>query len=140
MKTVELSSLIGKHKLSGVDFTTEEQKTHEWSSLENCEVVRFTLDGTTYLAVQDPSDGYRSCMRDCIITKEKPKNKFKAVEVFGIMKPTGYMYNKSNVIQFYDTETAKVVLEIGTDNLDDYYPSWVGNWHPENLSLNKNKE
>lgn len=135
IETVELSSLIGKHKLTGVDFQTEEIRTYEWSSLENCEVVRFTLDGKTYLAVQDPSDGYRSCMQHCIITKEKPKNKFKAVEVFGIMKPEGY--NKSEVIQFYDTETAKVVLEIGTDNSDDYYPSWVAYWNPENLILNK---
>ena len=136
METVELKSLIGKHKLTGVDYSTEAVKIYEWDeSLTDSQVIKFCLDGKTYLAMEDPSDGYRSSMKHCIIIDEKPKNKFKAVEVFGIMKPRGY--NENEVIQFYDIETAEVVLEVGTENSDDYYPSFVGRWIPENLYVNK---
>lgn len=136
MKTVELNTLIGKHKLTGVDYETEAIKRYDWDeSLTDCQVIRFRLDGKTYLAIEDPSDGYRSAMKHCIIVDEKPKNKFKAVEVFGVMKSDGYY--KCEVIQFYDTETNKIVLEIGTNNYDDYYPSFVGRWSPENLAVNQ---
>lgn len=137
METIELSSLIGKHKLTGVDFEHESIRNYEWSELEDCQVIRFRLDDKTYMATENPSDGYRSCMKQCVIVKEKPKNKFKAVEVYGVMKPDGY--DKNNIIQFYDTETNKIVLEIGTANFDDYYPSFVAKWTPENLCLNINK-
>ncbi len=31
---------------------------------------------------------------------------------------------------------ANVVLEVGTDNSDDYYPSFVANFQPENMATN----
>lgn len=135
MEAVELKSLVGKHKLSGVDFENESVKRYEWSDLEDCQIVRFCLDGKTYMAVEDPSDGYRSCMQHCLVVPEMPKNKFEAVEVYGVMKGKEN-YNKNDIVQFYDTVTNKIVLEIGTSNSDDYYPSWVANWSPENLCLN----
>jgi hypothetical protein len=135
MEAIKLKSLVGKHKLSGVDFENESVKLYEWSDLEYCQVVRFCLDGKTYMAVQDPSDGYRSCMKHCLVVPEMPKNKFEEVEVYGVMKGKG-KYNENDVIQFYDTITNKIILEIGTSNANDYYPSWVAKWYPENLCLN----
>ena len=133
MENIELKTLIGKHILTGVDFETEAVK--QWDDCyEDCEVVRFELDGKTYIAMEDPSDGYRSCMKDCKVVDEKPKNVFDGVEVMGIMKPDGY--DKNDTIQFYDIKSGKIVLEIGTDNYDDYYPCWVGRWTPENLHVN----
>jgi len=44
MENIELKTLIGKHILTGVDFETEEVK--QWNDYyEDCEVVRFELDG-----------------------------------------------------------------------------------------------
>lgn len=37
-------------------------------------------------------------------------------------------YSVNDTIQFIDVVTGKVVLEIGTDNTDDYYPYCVMNW------------
>lgn len=131
---VDIQSLTGKHRLSGVDIETECLKPGKYLDAENCSVIRFRLDGKTYMAIEDPDDGYRSSMRNLIVTNDKIKNSFKPVEVFGMMKQGGYY--KSDIIQFYDTVTAKLVLEVGTDNTDDYYPSFVGNFRPENLILN----
>lgn len=135
MESVELKSLIGKHELSGVDFENQSIKHYEFSDLEDCQVVRFCLDGKTFMAVEDPSDGYRSCMRHCIVVEDKIKNRFSPVEVYGIMKGPD-CYDQNDIIQFYDTSTNKIVLEIGTSHTDDYYPSWVAKWSPENLCLN----
>jgi hypothetical protein len=45
-------------------------------------------------------------------------------------------YSVNDTIQFIDVVTGKVVLEVGTDNTDDYYPYCVMNWYPENLACN----
>jgi hypothetical protein len=134
METIELKSLIGKHWLTGVDYETEQVKEDYGDYYENCQVIRFVLDGKTYTAIEDPSDGYRSHLRSISVSKHKVKNKFQKVLVMGIMKPAGY--NNNDTLQLYDVETGLCVLEVGTDNNDDYYPSFVGAWMPENLVLN----
>ena len=48
-------------------------------------------------------------------------------------------YSVNNTIQFVDVITEKIVLEVGTDNTDDYYPYCVMYWTPENLSINIDK-
>ncbi len=50
-----------------------------------------------------------------------------------------YCTQVNYTIQFFDAVTNKLVLEIGTDNADDYYPYCVMDWHPENLAININK-
>ena len=136
METVELKSLIGKHFLTGVDYSNESVKRYEWDeSMTDCQVIRFVLDGKTYTATEDPNDGYRSCLGSIFVTKDKVKNKFKKVMVMGIMKPDTYY--KNDTLQLWDVETGKLVLEVGTDNHDDYYPSFVGVFYPENLVHNR---
>jgi hypothetical protein len=39
-----------------------------------------------------------------------------------------------------DRTTNKLVLEVGTENIDDYYPGFVGRFHPENMAVNCKKE
>jgi hypothetical protein len=134
---ITLESLIGKHFLSGVEYSTEKFKK-EWNDYdEDCSVIRFVLDGKTYTAMEDPSDGYRSCMRSLIVVDAaNVSNAFPDVMVMGIMKPPTN-YNNNDTLQLYDVETGKLVLEVGTDNHDDYYPSFVGVFYPENLVHNK---
>jgi len=42
------------------------------------------------------------------------------------------------IIELADVITKKNVLIIGTNHTDEYYPFFVAQWHPENLSVNKN--
>jgi len=133
---MELKDLIGLHELSGVDNTTEQVKLYEWrESTEECDVVRFILDGVTYKAVEDPDDGYRSHCSELIVCNEPITNNFPPQKVFGKMKDDD-KYNVNDTIQFFDLLNGKLVLEVGTDNTDDYYPYCVMNWNPQNLSIN----
>jgi hypothetical protein len=133
---MELKNLVGLHKLSGVDTAIETVKLYEWSdSTEECYVVRFVLDGITYKAVEDPNDGYRSNCGELIVCEEPITNNFPPQEVMAKMKDNDE-YSVNDTIQFIDVVTGKIVLEVGTDNTDCYYPYCVMNWKPENLAIN----
>lgn len=133
MKTLNLVDLVGKHILSGVDISSEDIKIY--STYEHVNTIKFTLDNVTYKVTEYPDDGYRSHMREIFICNESVSNKFVAHEVIGKMKGSS-KYENCEIIQFFDTSTEKVVLEIGTDNSDDYYPSFVMRFNPENLDIN----
>jgi hypothetical protein len=57
----ELKDFVGKHILSGIEFSTMIRKDY-WGEDESVNYIKFTLDGITYLAVEDPDDGY-NCVR-----------------------------------------------------------------------------
>lgn len=135
---MELKDLIGKGVLDAVDFGTESRERWIEGEYEDCQVCRFRLNGTVYLAVEDPEDGYRSCMQELVVDNDaKLSNVFPMVEVVGVNR-TKYEYGgTSDVLELIDTHTGKVVLEVGTENTDDYYPSFVASFHPENMSINQ---
>jgi len=133
---MELKDLVGGHELSGVDTATERIK--EYGVYEDCGVVRFVIDGKTYKAIEDPDDGYRSYLSELGVTDEKVVNSFSPQKVVGKMKDD-CGGEKNNVIQFIDAVTGKVVLEVGTEDTDDYYPYCVIHWSPENLAINAGK-
>lgn len=58
--------------------------------------------------------------------------------VYGAMRQKD-SFHEHDVIQFYDVVTNKIVLELGTESVDDYYPCCVMSWHPENLAININR-
>ena len=136
MNEINLKTLVGKHILSGVDTETESIKVYDHSDYEDSQVIRFCLDDVVYTAVEDPSDGYRSSLVYCIKDHKEIKNKIKGVEVFGVYMSRSAYGDSSDIIQFYDTTTNEVVLTVGTDHSDDYYPSFIGYWNPVNLSIN----
>jgi hypothetical protein len=129
---MELKDLVGLHKLSGVDMSNESIKAEWGDSFEDCQVINFILDRKTYTAIEDPSDGYRSSMQEVKESKVVVKNKFAPVKVMGVMRPD----NSDDVIDFFDVKTGKIVLSVGTDDLDDYYPSFVAEFTPENMAIN----
>jgi hypothetical protein len=106
---------------------------------EDANVVNFVLDRKTYRAIEDPEDGYRSSLRTLCLTKHKVANRFTPIEVLGIYEERSRYGSSANVIQFYDAQNGKLVLEVGTDNSDDYYPSFVGSFTPENMHINEGK-
>ncbi len=130
-KTIKLEKLTGKHILSGVDFDTLEVKT--WGeNFEKAQAIRFILDGKTYIAVEDPDDGYRSSMDYLILSEISCVKTFEGVKVLGRMKSDGE-WEKNNTLEFVNISNGKLVLAVGTDNISDYYPWYVAEFHPENL-------
>ena len=135
---VTLESLIGLHKLDAVDVGSVKIKQYEWREEEEANALSFRLDKIVYTALEDPSDGYRSSMERLFIEKKRMKNVSPAIKVMGIMKPTDW--HENNTLQFYDVTTGKLVLEVGTDRADDYYPSFVANFMPQNMITNAEVE
>lgn len=130
---LEPKDLVGLRYLSGVDYS--EQNVHKYGVDEIAQVIKFKLDDATYMAVEDPNDGYRSSMDKLILCDDDIKNRFTPVHVFGVYKNQDG-YDAADVIQFYDVKTNKIVLEVGTNHSDDYYPSFVSAFYPENMIVN----
>ena len=123
---MELTDLVGEHTLTGVDtfFNVGADYWHQDAS-----VIRFRLDGVVYVATEDPDDGYRSSLKEIIIQEnDRVTNEFPPVKVVGTMK--------HDILILKNVENGKVVLEVGTDNSDDYYPSFVSYFNPENMQGN----
>ena len=134
---VTLESLVGMHTLDAVDMSTE--KVKKWGEyFENASVIRFRLDGKVYTAVEDPSDGYRSSMDKIFVSDDEIANSFPPCKVLARMKGRTE-YSNNETLECIDCITGKIVLEVGTDNYDDYYPSFVSNFHPENMAVNVDK-
>jgi hypothetical protein len=117
--SVTIQDLVGVHTFTG--FNT--------SSDNDSNTAIFVLDDITYMAIEDPDDGYRSSMNKIIITNEKCTNKIPVHFVNGEID--------DEVINFIDIVTKETVLSIGTDYSDSYYPSFVDYFNPTNLAINK---
>lgn len=135
--SVKLESLVGEHVLSGAFFDSIREPAYQGSDyIEDKIVLRFTLDGIHYEAVEDPSDGYRSSLDDLRITSIAPQNTFLGVKVIGRMKPQDEnpnSFRQDEILQLLNPVTQKPIIEIGTTDVDDYYPGFVGYFSPENL-------
>lgn len=134
---IKLASLVGEHLLSGVDSDTIHVKQYTWrDDMTPCAVLRFVLDGKTYEAVEDPDDGYRNAMEGLYATDTPVKNMFAPVKVIGRHRTKGEHRGVDDVLELIDAANGKVILEVGTDNTDDYYPSFVASWHPGEMAVN----
>ena len=126
-----LDSLCGVHDLSGVEFGCPPSSEH-WQRFDGVNAVRFTLDGVTYEAIEDPCDGYRSCLSDIYVTMEHPKYQFYPQKVMCYMSDNF----DDDVLRMADTINGKTVMRLGTQNHTDYYPCFCFEWTPENFSCN----
>lgn len=130
MDDVQFSELDGKvMDLHGVDYLTEEVRRYG-DEYDNASVVAFRLNDRFYLAVEDPSDGYRSmlrCLKSRKATKADIKNKFGPIKVQASIR-TGTDGRAADILWLQEVQTGELILEVGTDNTDDYYPSFVGNF------------
>lgn len=139
---VELKDLVGWHILSGVETGYGKLFESYGGTFENCNFISFILDGKKYTAVEDPDDGYRSCLGYIEVETGDIENTFPNTEVFITMDgaPANVSGYKDDVASFYSVKTARIVLQIGTSNVGDWYPYFVAYFKPENLPCNKNKE
>lgn len=131
---MELKDLVGLHKLTAVSF----ELIPTDFNYADAQVINFTLDGKTYTAIENPVDGYRSHMDEIKVTDVKLHNRFKAVQVFCLMRESNYS-TRNDVLDMYDVRNGKIILSVGTKDADDYYPMFVSDWIPENLAVNQDE-
>ena len=124
-----LSDLLGYHELSGVQYATLPE--NEYGEYSN--VMDFILDNKVYSAIDDPDDGYRSCLKEIRqdrISAAEISNQFDAVPVVG-----KYSGNSTDVVELADQYTGRTIMAIGTDHNDGYYPCCILSFYPENITI-----
>lgn len=127
---MELKDLCGEHIFSGIE-TGILVRRDDWSS-EECQYVKFELDNCAYVAVENPSDGYRSYCEELVKEITPCKIKLPNIRVEASMES-----GDNDVLVLTDCKTNLVVLRVGTKDYNDYYPFCVMEWHPENLCCNQ---
>ena len=126
-----------KVKLTGVDTST----VTIWDEEVNSILVE--VDGVIYEAYVNPDDGYRS-WGAFYESKKTIRNHFPPQELdYELFEIDEYedeecLWKTKRTIHEF-TYNGNVVLRIGTDHSDSYYPYAIFSWHPENLPINKGR-
>lgn len=131
---MELKDLEGVQALDAVDYGPVRGMC-EGPISGSPNMLRMRLCGVIYVCEEDPSDGYRSSMEELRIDDPKThpiQNEFGHVLVRCELDP-----QENDILRVYDIANNKLVLEVGTDHTDSYYPTYVANWNPENLHINE---
>lgn len=115
-KPIDLESLAGKqYTLKGCDLDMHPDKL--------AGIIRFTLGRHTYQATEDPQDGWRSSMDSIVLWGEPCKRTFPGIKVEARMRQPEYSHHVLELTLVGNS--GRVILSVGTDNTDDYYPSWT---------------
>lgn len=138
-----LMDLVGIHIMTGIETGTVKRENW-WSKEEDiCNYVKFKLDGITYMAVEDPDDGYRSCCRELEVVDEECRTKLPDILVECKMRDDVrddiWGTEENDILEFYDTNNKQMFMAVGTGNTNDYYPYFVFEYMPEELSCNATK-
>ena len=110
----------GKHEFSGIEPYT--RPSDYWSECEGYYVI---IDNTVYAFEIDPDDGYRSYGNLYIpenISVNDIKNRFLAQDVIITQHHREHTDGNKHFYSITDAVTGKVILEIGTDYTESYYP------------------
>ena len=134
--TAELTDLVGLHTLTAVSMDPPATVAH---FAPDASVINFELDGVSYTAVEDPSDGYRSSMDVLIKGAARYQLEFPPCQVFCYTESTDYFDPRPDILTMRDVVTGKIVLQVGTYYADDYYPTFVARWMPENMAANQER-
>ena len=87
----------------------------------------------SFMLLEDESDGYRSSMDSVLVhTRYVPRNVFDCVPVW-FQKGGG---SGDDLIDAVCVENERRILQFGTSNTDDYYPSFVGDFELKNMPGN----
>lgn len=137
---MELKDLVGLHALEGVEVTTIEMPPYENASYtETCNCIKFTLDGVHYLAVEEPDDGYRTFMKELMVSDTHCRHRIiPGAQVMCVhFAGRDDRWQHDDLLRVIDVVTGEPVLIVGTEDVDDYYPLCILEYHPENLACNK---
>ncbi len=127
----------GKHELSGV--------CHYVNVSEDTDIEGYvlTIDGQNYCAIYDGYDGYRSYGRLHPTSKAQTNPFPKQVVsihteiVKGRDRDTWYDTDYEYIT--IRNEQGEIILRVGTDFSDAYYPIGHLDYYPQNLPINKGK-
>ncbi len=138
-----LMDLVGIHLMTGIETGTVKIKSW-WSKEEDdCNYVKFRLDGVTYMAVEDPDDGYRSCCRELEIVDGECRTSLPGIIVECKMRDDVHDdiwgTEENDILEFYDIDNKQMFMAVGTGNTTDYYPYFVFEYIPEVLCCNATK-
>lgn len=125
--------------LTGVDQGMRDTEP-SYGYSKNVSYMRLILDGVVYEAVEDPGDDYRSSLDSFSRVEAEVKNVFPAQEVVATLD-TGEnnrysYYQKDYILELRNPRTNRIILLVGTSNIDDYYPSYVQAFYPQELDAN----
>lgn len=107
--------------------------------------VIFTLNRRTFIVFENPEDGYRSSASPLLSFAGSAYEICVGNFTFSIYinervvcrhRTAGSYGNQDDVLEVYSKETDELIFEVGTEDIDDYYPGYVCRWHPESLSVN----
>lgn len=92
----------------------------------------FKLDDEIYEAIEDESDGYRSYLQEIKPTtdEEAEANLIFFQNPVDTVKIVDVTDNTFNGYEIVSVDDGHVWLKVGTDNIDDYYPSCIINYNP----------
>lgn len=127
-----LHDLCGYHLFSGIErFQTPAEYGLTRSG------VRFIFDGVSYEVWEDPSDGYRSYLGEIYESDSLPAYLFPvSVPVVCHMDDS----ECSEILCVRDALNGEIIMRIGTDYSEDYYPQCILEYYPENMSVNQKGE
>lgn len=131
-----MGALLGYHVLTGCDYLANIGPRGYDEQIASG--IAFVLDGVTLMVSEDPQDGYRSSMDALEVSDYVVANTFPACHVTGRWRKEEYG-RKSESIEFVDVYTKQVVLAVGTENSDDWYPSFVACFTPEAMFYNQER-
>ena len=130
---MNFNEFVGIHILDAVEFDNAKEE----GDYEDSTICYFRLDGTVYAAIEDPCDGWRSCLGSlCVIEDYEFKNEFIPIRVYCSLSDN----ESTDTLLFMDYKNDKLVLEIGTHDFDDWYPCFVCDFIPQNMSINEDAE
>ena len=133
---VPLTDLVGIHILTAVSM---DPPALVKMFAPDANVLNFELDGVAYTAVEDPDDGYRSMMGALIYDTTPLRPGFQPFQVFCYTESATRKEDSADILTMRDVITGKIVLQIGTDRDDSYYPMFVARWIPENMAVNQER-
>lgn len=85
------------------------------------EMNRFQLGTVIFEVMEDESDGYRSSMDKLCVIKQDARMS----QLLGEVKVVDISKGDDKIYALQDTKDGFNWVEFGTDNADDYYPSFV---------------
>lgn len=125
---MELKDLVGPHKML---YAARTDVAHPFDPGKAG--IAFVLDDVQYLAFEDDNDGYRSQMgalfsapgAGCLWSPDYIQRDVVCRHV-----TTSQYGDGADILEVIDAKNGHLWMRVGTDNIDDYYPSFIADWFP----------
>lgn len=145
-QTISLQDLTGRHILTGwgremgsISYRRITSARPEYTP----EKFYFTLDGITFVAEEDPDDGYRSLLgsiHNLDVVPELLPQSYTQIPYVEVVCDFGILPQHEEILYMDDAVTGKTIVELGTDYTDNYYPCFIANIYPENIHYNQQED